>query len=312
MSWEDLLESSRQGASPEPGVRERVRARLQAQLAPPAPSLPAPLKPVPPPPPEATSWGASAPWRAKLLWGVLGLCAGFTLGRGSAEPALRAPSLAAAVGASAAVESTAKSTVGSTAVGSTAVGSTAENTAGSRTELSTVQPAGTAPDAKELPAASAARAAPARPGSARAVPPRAVPPRASPSARQRGSATATAAALPATAAAEPRVLSDADRLREALAYLQRAHAALRDAEPSTALRLLSELDQRVPGAVLEEERAATLALAWCDSGEPARASQVARRLLQLNPASVYARSLAESCIGRERVLEEMRARTSKP
>jgi hypothetical protein len=124
-------------------------------------------------------------------------------------------------------------------------------------------------------------------------------------------ARSKAPAAPSDSGPAPATSNDGERLRLALGYLQRAHALLRAGKPNGALAQLGELDQRVPEELLEEERDVTRALALCDSGETKRASSVAQRVLDHNPGSVYARSLRDSCIGHERVLEEMRRRASK-
>jgi hypothetical protein len=109
----------------------------------------------------------------------------------------------------------------------------------------------------------------------------------------------------APAAANP------DHLRQALAALRRAQAALRAGHSNTALDEMALLDRRVPSGVLEEERTLTRVLAWCDAQRLDRAEPLARRLLAEYPDSVYAPRLRESCVGRARLLEEMRTRASK-
>lgn len=299
MSWEEVLERSRRGADPEPSVRERVRARLVAGLAasslggstlsraqpvasPPlarvAPIVPAPRF-------AARPLRLPRPWLGKAVWAALGVGAGFVMGRVSSLERPAPPDRGSIEGPSAAG--------------------------------SGPQPSGAGDAGQPLPPVpgdvSRIARPPALPRAATATPPKRSTPRRTNAAAKRGEVAVNARAAASPERAEERSpVTDADRLREALAYLQRAHAALRAGEPSAALGWLSRLDRRVPSEVLEEERAVTLALALCDRGEPERAGQVARRLLSRSPASVYARSLAESCAGSGHLLDELGGRTSKP
>jgi hypothetical protein len=102
----------------------------------------------------------------------------------------------------------------------------------------------------------------------------------------------------------------AESLRFALEQLRKAQLFLRASEPARALAALDVLDARVPPSVLQEEREVTRALALCDSGDTAKASALAQRVIARSPDSAYAPSLRESCAGRAELLEEMRVRTS--
>lgn len=106
--------------------------------------------------------------------------------------------------------------------------------------------------------------------------------------------------------------SDADELRFVLEQLRKAQLFLRAHEPARALAALDAIDARVPARVLQEERDVTRTLALCDSGETAKAKELARGVLERAPQSPYGVSLRESCAGPEdqQLLEQMRARTS--
>ncbi|HTV20054.1 MAG TPA: hypothetical protein VMG12_15325 [Polyangiaceae bacterium] len=137
--------------------------------------------------------------------------------------------------------------------------------------------------------------------------------------------------------------SNIPSLRVALEHLRRAQSQLREHAPDGALATLDALDARVGPEVLAEERTVTRALALCDRGDAASARALAGHLLERSHASAYAASLRESCVGkqaaptstraparsstrapggsahgesshiaRERLLDEMRRRTSNP
>jgi hypothetical protein len=121
---------------------------------------------------------------------------------------------------------------------------------------------------------------------------------------------------------QPRSNADAASLRFALEQLRKAQLFLRAHEPARALGALDALDARVPASVLQEEREVTRTLAWCDSGQVAKASTLARRVLERAPDSAYAASLQESCAGANalpragvsnpELFQQMRERTSNP
>lgn len=130
----------------------------------------------------------------------------------------------------------------------------------------------------EEPAVVAARSAAPRElaGTARQLPgavtPRAVTPK----------VTSTAAAAPVA-------------LREALQLLEHAQAALRLGTAGDALDWLDRLEQRNPGALLEQERLVTRALALCALGERAKARDLRQRLERLDPQNIYRGQLDASC-----------------
>jgi hypothetical protein len=134
--------------------------------------------------------------------------------------------------------------------------------------------------------------APERP----AAKPRSPPPRAR--RRETPSAPATRPPAPATAGLD---------LEPVLRRLRRAQSALRDGNAAAALGELDRLDAEVPLSVLAEERLMTRVLAACAAGQRGRAVELARRLLQLAPRSVYGGRLAQTCAAdNSALLEELR------
>jgi hypothetical protein len=109
------------------------------------------------------------------------------------------------------------------------------------------------------------------------------------------SAASPAARVPPRA--PPRATaSDASALQQALQYLRRAQAALREREPMRALAIIDDLDRRVPAAVLMEERQMTRVLAHCQGGQVDDARQIARALVAQHPDSVYLTRLQDACV----------------
>jgi hypothetical protein len=133
------------------------------------------------------------------------------------------------------------------------------------------------PEPAPVPLASADRPEPA---------PRALP-------RQRGAQVLRAAAPPP----EPPPLN----FREVLEQLRRAREQLRNGQATMSLLVLSELDRRA-GEVLREERETTRVLALCAAGQDKAAREVAARLEQLSPRSIYATRLSNSCVVEAEVL----------
>lgn len=78
-----------------------------------------------------------------------------------------------------------------------------------------------------------------------------------------------------------------------LAGLGAVNAALARGDGAAALRLLAELDAKVPGGSLGPERRVSRVLALCQMGETANARRLAERLLR--GGSFYARRLRTSC-----------------
>lgn len=189
----------------------------------------------------------------------------------------------------------------------------AEVAAGQRREAPS--PA-SAPEAAPSPAQAprAATSPAAAPGAAQRMPTPGSARGAGSPAPRRAAATAARSARRADGppGSEPARRQSADVLAIALAELRKAQLFLRAGEPARALDALDALDARVPSAVLRDEREVTRALGFCDSGQLARAGDLAARVLARSPDSPYALSLRESCAGRGELLEQMRGRTSKP
>jgi hypothetical protein len=97
---------------------------------------------------------------------------------------------------------------------------------------------------------------------------------------------------PSASASKP--TPSAQTLSEEARELQRVDRALRNGNPSLALGLLTELDERVPRGVLLEERAAARLIARCLNGD-ADAAIAAVTWLERHPASVYAPRLRAAC-----------------
>jgi hypothetical protein len=144
-------------------------------------------------------------------------------------------------------------------------------------------PAGSPALAAAPPLAPApARATPGAPESASA------PEATSPAHVEHGASRARAHALPAPArpASKP--------VETELALLRRVERALRNGDPTFALALLGELDERFPQTRLGEERWAARTLAECRL-DPPDALARAREFLQEHPASVYSERIQGAC-----------------
>jgi tetratricopeptide (TPR) repeat protein len=87
----------------------------------------------------------------------------------------------------------------------------------------------------------------------------------------------------------------AKQIREEVALLSRAQAALSRGRPQEALEALSEHALRFPRGVLIEERAATRARTLCALGRRQEAEVELKRLERLNPTSAYLARARESC-----------------
>jgi hypothetical protein len=111
--------------------------------------------------------------------------------------------------------------------------------------------------------------------------------------------TSRPASKPASSRARSNSGTQEPELFHALELLRRAQRALRKQEAALSLALLDELDQRFTPGVLGEERQATRVLALCLSDDEASARQIARTLLEQNPATIYAARVRESCAGPE-------------
>jgi tetratricopeptide (TPR) repeat protein len=84
-------------------------------------------------------------------------------------------------------------------------------------------------------------------------------------------------------------------IRQEVALLSRAQAALSRGRPQEALEALSEHAQRFPRGALTEERAATRARTLCALGRRQEAESELKRMERLNPNSAYLARARESC-----------------
>ena len=99
--------------------------------------------------------------------------------------------------------------------------------------------------------------------------------------------------LPSVSVAEPS--SPGKEIRQEVALLSKAQAALSRGRPQEALEALSEHAQRFPRGVLTEERAATRARTLCALGRTQEAAAELKRVERLNPTSAYLARARESC-----------------
>ncbi|HEX2870058.1 MAG TPA: hypothetical protein VHP33_02355 [Polyangiaceae bacterium] len=96
----------------------------------------------------------------------------------------------------------------------------------------------------------------------------------------------------------PAPLAEAKRdneIRQEVALLSKAQAALSRGRPQEALTALSEHAQRFPRGVLTEERVATRARTLCALGRMQEAQTELKRMQRLNPSSAYLARARESC-----------------
>ncbi len=87
-------------------------------------------------------------------------------------------------------------------------------------------------------------------------------------------------------------------IRQEVALLSKAQAALSRGRPQEALAALSEHAARFPQGALTEERAATRARTLCALGRTREAEAELKRMAKLNPASAYLARARESCKSR--------------
>lgn len=87
-------------------------------------------------------------------------------------------------------------------------------------------------------------------------------------------------------------------IRQEVALLSKAQAALSRGRPQEALEALSEHAQRFPRGALTEERAATRARTLCALGRRQEAESELKRMEKLNPTSAYLARARESCEAR--------------
>jgi hypothetical protein len=86
-----------------------------------------------------------------------------------------------------------------------------------------------------------------------------------------------------------------NEIRQEVALLSKAQAALSRGRPQEALEALAEHAARFPRGVLTEERAATRARTLCALGRRQEAETELKRVERLNPASAYLARARESC-----------------
>ncbi|HTQ02404.1 MAG TPA: hypothetical protein VMI54_01060 [Polyangiaceae bacterium] len=107
---------------------------------------------------------------------------------------------------------------------------------------------------------------------------------------QASAPAASTASAPAARAAS----SGESSLELEARLLARVERALRDGDPRTALGVLDELERKVPGGALAEERAAGRVLAECELGT-ARAAKLASDFTARHAHSAYAARIADAC-----------------
>jgi hypothetical protein len=87
----------------------------------------------------------------------------------------------------------------------------------------------------------------------------------------------------------------ANEIRQEVALLSKAQAALSRGRPQEALEALAEHAARFPRGTLTEERAATRARTLCALGRKPEAEAELKRIERLNPTSAYLARARESC-----------------
>jgi tetratricopeptide (TPR) repeat protein len=86
-----------------------------------------------------------------------------------------------------------------------------------------------------------------------------------------------------------------NEIRQEVALLSKAQAALSRGRPQEALEALAEHAARFPRGALTEERAATRARTLCALGRRQEAEAELKRIEKLNPTSAYLARARESC-----------------
>lgn len=86
-----------------------------------------------------------------------------------------------------------------------------------------------------------------------------------------------------------------NEIRQEVALLSKAQAALSRGRPQEALAALAEHAQRFPRGALTEERVATRARTLCALGRTQEAQAELKRMQKLNPSSAYLARARESC-----------------
>jgi tetratricopeptide (TPR) repeat protein len=87
----------------------------------------------------------------------------------------------------------------------------------------------------------------------------------------------------------------ANEIRQEVALLSKAQAALSRGRPQEALEALAEHAARFPRGALTEERVATRARTLCALGRKPEAEAELKRIEKLNPSSAYLARARESC-----------------
>jgi tetratricopeptide (TPR) repeat protein len=104
---------------------------------------------------------------------------------------------------------------------------------------------------------------------------------------------------PASPERSPSTAAEASKpgneIRQEVALLSKAQAALSRGRPQEALEALAEHAARFPRGVLSEERAATRARTLCALGRRQEAESELKRMEKLNPTSAYLARARESC-----------------
>jgi hypothetical protein len=80
-----------------------------------------------------------------------------------------------------------------------------------------------------------------------------------------------------------------------VALLRRAHEALRDGQPQSALRMLVDYDREFPSGALREERDAIAVIAGCQAEPGPHARRRAQELLRAAPGSLLADRVRAAC-----------------
>ncbi|MEP7052458.1 MAG: hypothetical protein ABJB12_18975 [Pseudomonadota bacterium] len=86
-----------------------------------------------------------------------------------------------------------------------------------------------------------------------------------------------------------------NEIRQEVALLSKAQAALSRGRPQEALAALTEHAQRFPRGALSEERAATRVRTLCALGRTREAAAELKRIETVNPTSAYLARARESC-----------------
>lgn len=122
---------------------------------------------------------------------------------------------------------------------------------------------------------------------------------ATPLARAPGVAPSAEAPPPVTeprASGQASVAPPTSSLGDEVLLLRQAESARKSGDPSTCLRMLSEMERHFPRSSLTEERLALTVWARCDLGQTDAATAAADRLKRNYPTTVHAERLRSSCV----------------